>query len=106
GDIENVFEKKEYSHYSKAVGGRNIFKPPQVEVENVISGPTADEIKAGLSLLGIIAGDRPQAIIEEKKTGKSHFVYEDSAIGGTTVIEIRNDSVVMEYNGQRFELVL
>jgi len=97
---------KSYSYYSSSISGRNIFKPQQVEVAPVITGPSTDEIKAGLSLIGIIAGARPQAIIEEKKTGKSHFLYIGGTIGESKVVEVMDDSVVLEYKGQRFELVL
>ncbi len=103
---KDAIDAKPYSYYSSSVGGRNIFMPQQVEVEQVVTGPSVDEIKAGLSLIGIIAGARPQAIIEEKKTGKSYFLYMGGTVGESQVVEITDDSVVLEYQGQRFELIL
>lgn len=103
---EVVLEKKPYSYYASSIEGRNIFMPQEVEAESVISGPTVDEIKASLSLIGIIAGDRPQAIIEDKKTRKSYFLYKGGIVGESKIVEILQDSVIMEYKGQRFELVL
>ncbi len=98
--------KRPFTFYSSEIGGRNIFRPQEVEVSLVPTGPTVEEVKAGLSLIGIIAGERPQAIIEHKKTGKSYFVYQGGTVENSTVVEIRQDSVLLEYQGQNFELVL
>jgi len=103
---EDALDIKPYSYYSSSIAGRNIFKPPQVEEEAVITGPTLEEIMGSLSLIGIIAGDKPQAIIEDKKSAKSHFLYEGSSIGQVKVVDILEDSVILEYQGQKFELVL
>lgn len=103
---EEPLDIKPYSYYSSAIEGRNIFLPQQVEIEAVVTGPTLEEISAGLSLIGIIAGDRPQAIIEDKKSGKSYFLYKGGLVGKTKIVEILEDSIVMEYQGERFELVL
>ena len=80
--------------------------PQQVETEPVITGPTLEEISASLSLIGIIAGERPQAIIEDRKSDKSHFLYKGGSVGQAKIVEILEDSVIMEYKGERFELVL
>lgn len=105
-DEDAAIEVKPYSFYSSAVDGRNIFMPQQVEVEEVVTGPTVEEISSTLSLIGIIAGERPQAIIEDKKTGKSHFLYNGGFVGKAKIVDILPDSVIMEYQGQTFELVL
>ncbi len=103
---EDILDIQPYSFYSSTIEGRNIFMPQQVETEAVITGPTLEEVSANLSLIGIIAGARPQAIIDDKKSGKSHFLYEGGSIGKAKVKEILEGSVVMEYQGQTFELVL
>ena len=103
---EDSLEIKPYSFYSSAIEGRNIFMPQQLEIEEVITGPTLEEITATLSLIGIIAGERPQAIIEEKKSGKSYFLYKGGSVGKAKIVEILEDSIVMEYQGEKFELVL
>lgn len=106
GKEPDVLEIKPYSYYSSPVEGRNIFMPQQAEAEKIITGPTVEEIRGGLSLIGIIAGERPQAIIEEKKAGKSYFVYKGGSVGQVAVVDILTDSVILEYKGERFELVL
>lgn len=101
-----ALEIKPYSYYSSSIEGRNIFMPPQVEADAVATGPSIEEVMADFSLIGIIAGDRPQAIIEDKKSAKSHFLYEGNSVGLVKVLEIKEGSVIMEYQGQKFELVL
>jgi hypothetical protein len=103
---EELLDIKPYSFYSSSIEGRNIFMPQQVEIEPVETGPGIEEIKGSLTLIGIIAGDRPQAIIEDKKSRKSHFLYKGDTIGSSKVIDILDDNVVIEYKGQRFNLVL
>jgi type II secretory pathway component PulC len=95
-----------YSYYTSGVEGRNVFLPQESEVSPVMAGPSADEISSNLALIGIIAGDKPQAIIEDKKAGKSYFLYKGGLAGQAKIIDISEDRVTMEYNGQTFELVL
>ncbi len=100
-------QEEPYSYYAGPAQGRSIFTPQEIETTAPVqTGPSVEEISAGFSLIGIIAGDRPQAIVEDKKTGKSYFVYTNGAIGQVRVVEIRSDSVIMEYQGKRFELIL
>jgi len=105
-DMAGKLGIRPYEQYSRSIGSRNIFLPPQIEIEEVATGPSLDEVRASFSLLGIIAGPRYQAIIEDKRTGKSHFVYEKNSIGEATVVQIMEGSVVLEYKGQEFTLVL
>ena len=103
---EGVPAPKEVGFYTSAVKGRNIFVSPAIDSAPVITGPSLDEVSGGLSLLGIIAGDRPQAIIEDTVTGKSSFVYKGGRVGKSKIIDIGEDVVTMEYQGQTFELYL
>ena len=95
-----------YSYYTSGVEDRNVFLPQESDVSPVMAGPSVDEISSNLSLIGIIAGDRPQAIIEDKKAGKSYFLYKGGLAGQAKITDISEDRVTMEYNGQTFELVL
>lgn len=95
-----------YSYYTSGVEDRNIFLPQESEAVPAVAGPSVDETSSNLSLIGIIAGDRPQAIIEDKKAGKSYFLYKGGLAGQAKIVDISEDRVVMEYNGQTFELVL
>lgn len=95
-----------YSYYASGVDDRNVFLPQESEISPVMAGPSVEEISSNFSLIGIIAGDKPQAIIEDKKAGKSYFLYKGGLVGQAKIIDISEDRVTMEYNGRTFELVL
>ncbi|MDD5680146.1 MAG: type II secretion system protein N [Candidatus Omnitrophica bacterium] len=95
-----------YSYYSSQIESKNIFSSQESETSTAVSGPSLEEVSSNLSLIGIIAGDRPQAIIEDKKAGKSIFLYKGGLVGQAKIVDILDDKVVMEYNGQTFELML
>lgn len=103
---EGADSPKPYNYYAADIDGRNIFLPQESDVSTAPAGPSAEEIKANLSLIGIIAGDKPQAIIEDKKMGKSYFLYKGGSAGQAKIIEIMEDKVLVEYGGETFELVL
>lgn len=95
-----------YSYYASGIEGRNIFLPQETEVSPAAAGPSLEEISSNLSLIGIIAGEKPQAIIEDKKAGKSYFLFKGGLIGQAKITDILEDKVVMEYQSQTFELML
>ncbi|MBU4589584.1 MAG: hypothetical protein KKG01_01515 [Candidatus Omnitrophica bacterium] len=63
-----------------------------------------EEILKDLTLLGIITGEDNQAIIEDKKTKKTQFLYKGDSIGDLKVIDIKDSEVMLDYNGERIEL--
>jgi len=67
----------------------------------------ARSLAARLSLIGVIAGEPPQAIIEDSQTKKSFFVTAgQSLIEGLMVKEILENRVVLDLYGERIELSL
>ncbi|MCH7761806.1 hypothetical protein IIA15_10485, partial [candidate division TA06 bacterium] len=75
--------KKPYTYYAADLEKRNLFGPSlYAETETVSAGPDIlQESLKDLNLLGIISGKTPQAIIENKKEGKTHFVNPGDRIG-------------------------
>lgn len=63
-----------------------------------------EDILKDLTLLGIITGEDNQAIIEDKKTKKTQFLYKGDSIGDLKVIDIKDSEVMLDYNGERIEL--
>lgn len=60
-----------------------------------------------LTVIGIIAGELPQAIVEDAQTKKSYFVSEGQPlIEGLVVEEIRADGVVLDLQGEKIRLSL
>jgi len=90
-----------------------IFQIPSHQPGSTRSGGSAapsqqaKSLAARLSLIGIVAGNPPQAIIEDSETKKTHFVTAGQrVIEGLTVEEVRNDRVVLDLDGEKIELSL
>ena len=76
-------------------------------------GPTrapserANELAGRLNLLGIMAGESPQAIIEDRQTQKSYFVSAGQVVvEGAVVRQILDNRVILDLQGEIIELSL
>ena len=71
---------------------------------------TSEEAKAlagRLSLIGIVAGNPAQAIIEDAQTKKTYFSTVGQAlIEGLVVDDVRENRVILDLNGEKIELSL
>ncbi|MCX5716132.1 MAG: hypothetical protein NTV07_04630 [Candidatus Omnitrophica bacterium] len=101
-----------FSYFSEGAASKNIFQPivkeetaPQASAEAEQAKKT-EEIKSQLSLLGVVWGEKPQAIIEDKKAQKTYFLSKGETFDSIEVKDILENKVVLFYNGQQFELVL
>lgn len=99
-----------FSAYSESIGRRELFKPQQSEVRTErTSGAkiesASDKLK-DLSLIGIIAGEKPQAVIEDKKIQKTYFLYKGQILNQMKLEEILEDRVILDFEGEKFELTL
>ena len=102
-------ETKGYSYYSNRMSGRNIFGAGSyIQTESQTSGmEQSAELSGGnLGLVGIVPGDSPQAIVEDKKNQKTYYLVKGQSINGITVEEIDEDKVVLEYRGKKMTLFL
>lgn len=96
---------EDYSVYSKAISGKNLFAASKSQSSKRPKAPDMD-ISKRFSLVGIIAGDDLQAIIEDKDTSKTYYLYEEDSFSGVIVEEIKKGRVVLDYNGENLTLVL
>lgn len=104
--IEATEEIKPYEFYLEAAKGRQIFSSASgQELGQPASGVGLDSIK-DISLVGIISGENPQAIIEDKKTQKTYYVTKGQFIGEFQVEDIQEGKIIINYNGQRYELFM
>lgn len=99
-------EVKDYSYYSQEISAKKIFSPTYSGESPSQSLGVQDDISSNLSLVGIIAGENPQAIIEDKKTQKVYYLNKNQSFNGFTVEEISGDKVVLNYEGRKIMLVL
>ncbi|MFH1753698.1 MAG: hypothetical protein ABH875_05895 [Candidatus Omnitrophota bacterium] len=105
--VEEI-EIKPHSYYSQGMRSKEVFRPTigQEEPKNLEPQILPDEIIGNLALLGIVTGDIPQAIIEDKKLQKSIFLKEGQSIGGVLLKAIDEGSVTVVYRGEEFSLSL
>ena len=104
-EVEPAQQAKPYGFYSQGLADRQIFGSTSQEAEKPIGTINADLLK-DMSLIGIVSGDNPQAIIEDKKTQKTYYLTKGQSIGEFRVDDIGQGKIILNYNGQKFELYL
>jgi hypothetical protein len=73
----------------------------------VAQSGSAKLLAARLSLKGIVAGAKPQAIIEDSQTQKTYFATKGQAVAeGAVVVEVQDNSAVLDLGGEKIELTL
>ncbi|MBL7068668.1 MAG: hypothetical protein ISS34_02270 [Candidatus Omnitrophica bacterium] len=99
-------EPKPYSYYSKNIN-KEIFRPlVKEERRNAEPKVPLEELMNNLSLLGIISGEQPQAIIEDKKVKKTFFLREGQSASGIFLKKIHDGTVTIVYKGEEFILTM
>lgn len=101
---------KPYEFYLQGIQGRQIFRSTGTatvtpEALSSVHDINLDFIK-NIGLVGILSGDNPQAVIEDKKVQKTYYVSKGQFIGEFQVEEIREGKIILNYRGQKFELFL
>ena len=101
-------ETQGYSYYSNRITGKKIFGGSSYGSLAIQEGaesaeePSSDDI----ILLGILKGNNPQAIIEDKKNTKTYYLGKGQSTNGIIVEDINEDKVVLEYKGRKITLFL
>jgi hypothetical protein len=101
-------EAKSIDFYLGGIKRRAIFNNP-LQSESAATGPVkaadADLIK-DINLVGIISGENPQVILEDKKAQKTHYLSKGQFIGNLQVDDIQEGKIILNCNGQKYELHL
>ncbi len=83
---------------------------PTVTPQPVGRTPPSDSAKglsARLTLMGIVAGDPPQAIIEDAQTKKTFFVTPGQpVVDGAMLEQVLDNRVILDFDGEKIELSL
>jgi len=96
-----------FDFYLDGIKGRQIFSERSGQsASGAAAGGMESELIKDINLLGIISGDNPQAIIEDKKSQKTFYVSRGEFVGQFQVEEIQDGKVTLTYQGQRFDLYL
>ncbi|MFA6282049.1 MAG: type II secretion system protein N [Candidatus Omnitrophota bacterium] len=104
--IHSKEQTKPYSFYLDGIRGRKIFSCAAAkDTQKSIGTASADLIK-DINLVGIISGEEPQAVIEDKKAQKTYYLKKGQYIGELQLEDIMEGKIILNYNGQSYELYL
>lgn len=104
--LQGQAEKKPITFYQTTMTEKHIFASSgQAEADKPLGIASGDMVK-DFSLVGIISGANPQAIVEDKKSQKTYYVNKGQAVGEFQVEDILEGKIILNYNGQRYELYL
>lgn len=97
-----------YEDYLENIRGRQIFNEPSASARlpDQPAGIANNDAFKDITLVGIIAGDPLQAIIEDKKMQKTYYVTKGQNIGDLQVADILEGKIILSYQGKNFELYL
>lgn len=104
--------KKSSKYYQRILGRRELFvAQPGVQIKKPVSGsnpePANQASAEELQLVGIVFGAQGlQAIIIDSKTGKSFYCLGGENINGFTVINVLENKVILERDGESKEIRL
>lgn len=97
---------KPYEFYLEGIRNRQIFGSAASQGrDESVSGVNADSIK-DINLVGIISGENPQAVIEDKKTQKTYYLNKGQFIGEFQVEDIQEGKIILNSGERRFEIYL
>ena len=108
GEIEAILKPglEPYEFYQKALSNRQIFTTPNISAEPAAKSASVEALVKDITLMGIMSGDSPQAILEDQKTHKTYYLNKGQYIGEFQVEDIQDGKVILNYKGQRSELYL
>lgn len=98
-------EIKPFQYYRDGIANRQIFKIASGVSDAPVNVPKVEAIR-DFSLVGIISGKNPQAIVQDSKTQKTYYLNKGQAIGEYSVEDILPDKIILNSAGQRYELFL
>lgn len=98
-------KEKPYEFYLEKAKDRMLFGNIAGAGETSASSVAAEagSIK-DINLLGIISGDNPQAVVEDKKSQKTYYVSKGQSVGDFQVEDIQEGRIILNNRGQRYEL--
>lgn len=99
-------KQKDYSLYSSQIQGKQLFGPSSADQTSGREKYQQVDMSKKFNLVGIIAGEKPQAIIEDSQTQKTYYLYTGQSFNDVTVEEISNGRVVLDCQGEKIILVL
>ena len=105
----NLETKNPVDYYEKIYSKRNFFKdmgePPPI-TNTTAKAQSLGDISKTLFLSGIISGDQPQAIVEDRSNGQIYYVNSGDFIGPIQVVDITDNHILIKYRDEEGQLTL
>lgn len=92
--------------YWSVVSGKNLFAAGVVQKGEADERPASQMILKQLALVGILPGAVPRAILEDKKNKTTFYLSKNESFNGARVKEIKDNTVVLEYEGEKATLTI
>ena len=102
--VKDQVSKKEeagsFDDYQKLLSDKSIFAPavPRKRQQLATEGPSLRDLVKELRLVGIMPGEDPQVIIEDKRTGETLFLKRNEMINDIKIEDIGTGRVTLGYN--------
>jgi len=110
GKNEDIKQSPDFSSYAKEIKKRQLFKGTLPQERAASAEASQQDVRkilpSDFQLMGIAAGVNPQAIIMNKKTQQTYFLYKGQSQDNLTIEEILENKVKLSYEGEIFELFL
>jgi hypothetical protein len=105
---ESTPAESNFKDYSKAIAGKKIFGGALDAESRTLSGASSSnpDFYKRFNLVGVIEGDDPQAIIEDKELQKTHYLIKGQSVEGLYVRAITKRKVTLAYEGEEVALLL
>jgi hypothetical protein len=102
-------EAKPFDEYADVFAKRDLFSPAGMDVAEepaaeIRTKAGIDDLMRNLKVVGIVFSGRPQVIIEDAGSRETFFLYQDDAVRGATVKDIREGGATLLYENQEIEL--
>ena len=97
---------KPLEEYLESVKGRQIFSGTNAMQDASLINVANIDLMKDINLVGIISGENPQAVIEDKKAQKTYYVTKGQFIGEMQVEDIQEGKIIINYAGQKYELYM
>ncbi len=105
---EKVGERPRLSYYTAKMGGRKMFKifePPRPKAKKQEKPKvTLQQLLAGYTFVGIIGGDPPQVIVEDKKSGQNHYLTAGQNVGEIKIEDVQRGKVTVSHEEETMDI--
>lgn len=97
-----------FEQYEKLIREKSIFveKPKGKSKNKVSTAVTLREMTKDLRLVGIVPGDEPQVIVEDRHTGQTLFLKKGEMIGDIEITDILSGKIILSLGDETTTLSL